>query len=98
MKAKKVISLLLCLVIVLSLSVTAFAMTNYVVRYARTNVNLRQQPVTTSTVLGVLLAAEKFNETEIDGDWSYGWPAVGTQIYEHYDGPCYGYVKSEYLF
>lgn len=99
-KGKRLISFVLCIMIVSALAITAYAAmdASYTPRTVTGNqVNFREGPSTTSTVLGTMNTGEIFNQVILRSEWSYGWPAPGTDIYDYYGGPVYGYVSVMYL-
>lgn len=99
-KAKRHISLILCVVMILAISVTAYAAvsSSYTARYVNGSAVLfHEGPSTTSNVLGQMEDGEQFNQIALRSGWSYGWPAPGTNVYEYYGGQMKGYIASYYL-
>lgn len=94
---KRIVSLLLCVVLLMALSVTAFAQTNARVYYAKENVFLREKANANSNILGQLDAGEPFNVERTGNPWYYGYAGEGTNIYDYYGEIMHGYVNGNYL-
>lgn len=100
---KKTISMILCILLIASLTVPAFAYNpsgNGEVRYTITgqDVFLRNGPNPTATPLGQFDKNDYFwvNDTS-NSSWYGGYPDTATNIYQHYDYAVYGYVSTIYL-
>ena len=100
-KVNKLISFMLCMVMILALSATAFAFDipngSSIPMKASENVNFRSGPGTNYDSFGILNSGEQFNANDdAHSPWYGGYPGTSTKLYQYY-GPIKGYVHSDYL-
>ncbi len=98
---KRVVSILLCVIMVLALSATAFAWDTpnggCIYMKATENANFRSGPGTNYTALGVLNTGDEFRATDDTySPWYAGYPGEKTNLYAYY-GMIKGYAHSSYL-